>query len=395
MNNVFALKALTQEQQAVLLCCRYPMDDEAIQSVNQLIAQGLDWDRFFKLAHALNVVPLVAGNLFRHFQEKLEETVAERLRQLRYGAMIRCVQMERRLREVAGWFKEEGIPLLVFKGLPLGVLLYDSPLLRLTGDVDVMVHREDVKRVWQMLKGRGFRPSYDLDERQQEALLWKGFAHDFNSPDASPAVDLHWDMPRYLCPMNAEKAWMRSVEVNIEGNLYRTFSREDYLLFLGYHPVKHCYGDLRAICDIAAVLRGADHLDWDYIGRESRQSGYVVWLALRLAETLFGSSLPPSIRQQVHASSRVEELERTVCTGLFQSDGRSVSRFRNNPTLWGSQVLDKKHRRLSFLMSKLFVPNEEEFSVLSLPKSMFYLYYGVRLCRLPWRYAGIVRRLRR
>jgi hypothetical protein len=359
----------SREQRVVLACARYPMDAGAIQDVCQGMEWGLDWERFFETAQALNVVALVTENLFCHLQDEMPALVADRIRQLRYARIARFVWMERQLEEIEGWFQAEGIPMLLFKGLPLAVLLYGSPLLRHLGDIDLMVRREDVKRVWRMLTEHSFRPSYELDERQQEALLRLGFAHDFNPGDKRPLL------------------------VCIGGRVYRTFSREDHLLFLCYHPVKHCYGDLRMICDIAAALRSAERLDWDYIGRHARRRGHarIVWTGIKLAQELLDAPVPEEVRREMERCPAVAELARAISARLFEgTDGW----LRESQTAWGARMLVGGWWKTRYLLSKVFAPNEEDFAWLSLPGPLSFAYYGIRFIRLPWRYAGIIKRLK-
>jgi hypothetical protein len=296
--------------------------------------------------------------------------------------------LARQLEDVVGRFEADGIPTLVLKGLPLGMLLYGSPLLRQTGDIDLMVRPEDVRCAWRILKECGLRPTCDLDERQQDALVRAGHAFDFNAPTGKATVDLHWGVEPYLCPLDIRKAWERAREVTVEKRMYQTLSREDYLLFLCYHPVKHGYRDLRVVCDITALLR--QELDWDYVQREAEAAGCcrMLWLGVGLAHALLGAPLPTEIQNY----PTIESLIHTARAGLLGWNRRA---FRDSPTAWGVRVLDTPRRKVAFLLRKVFVPNEDDFALLSLPKALFAAYYGLRFVRLPWRYAGIVMRLRR
>jgi hypothetical protein len=184
--------------------------------------------------------------------------------------------------------------------------------------------------------------------------------------------------------VNIRKAWARSQEVVVEQRAYRTFSREDYLLYLCYHPVKHGYRDLRAVCDIAALLRSGQ-FDWDYVRQETEKGGCrrMLWLGVGLAHTLLGAPLPATMPE-------CPKIERLMCdarAGLFGAHRA----FRDSPTMWGMRVLDAPSRKMFFMLHKVFAPNEEEFALVSLPQPLFFGYYALRLVRLPWRYARIVK----
>lgn len=369
----------------VLACARYPMDAGTVS------VEGVDWERVFEVAQSLGVAALVVGNLGAHSREKLPAAVADKLQRLRHEAMVLYVRTAARLEQVVGWFEAEGLETLVLKGLPLAAQLYESPLLRHSVDMDIMVHPSDVPRAWRMLKARGFRPLHDFDERQQAALIRGGFAQDFFAADRGPAVDLHWGVPRHLCPLDVGQAWKRAVEVRVDRRCYRTLSAEDHLLFLCYHPVKHCYGDLRSVCDIAGILRVSG--DWDYISKLARRRGHarIVWTGICLAQELLDATVPEAIRREMAGCPAVAELARAISGRLF---GRMDGWLRESQTAWGVRMLVGGWWKTRYLLTKVFEPNEEDFAWLSLPQVLFFTYYGLRFVRLPWRYAGIVRRLR-
>ncbi|MBM3861865.1 MAG: nucleotidyltransferase family protein [Verrucomicrobia bacterium] len=369
---------LSREQQLALACLR-PSPEEA----GNLLRDGIEWELLFELARSHNVLVPVTRYLASHFPAMLPETMARRFRQIGTDAIFRYLSMARQLDDVVGRFEAEQIPTLVLKGLPLGVLLHGSPLLRQTGDIDLMVRPQDVRRAWQILTGQGLQPMRNLDDRQQQAVVRFGHAFDFYAPPGKVMVDLHWGVQPHLCPLDVGKVWARAQEVTVEKRTYRTLSREDYLLFLCYHPVKHGYRDLRAVCDIAALLRM--ELDWDYVQREAEAAGCcrMLGLGVGLAHTLLGASCP------MRNEPGIERLMQTARAGLFGPHRA----FRDSPTAWGVRVLDTPRRKAAFLAHKIFVPNEDDFALWSLPERLFVGYYGLRCLRLPWRYAGIVKRL--
>jgi hypothetical protein len=252
-----------------------------------------------------------------------------------------------------------------------------------------MARPQDAKRAWRILGEQGFQPVCALDERQEEALIRGGHAFDFGPSSGKIMVDLHWGIQRYVCPLDVRKVWARAQEVTVEGRVYWTLSWEDYLLFLCYHPVKHGYRELRAVCDIAALLQSAAKLDWDYVQQEAEKAGCrrMLWLGVGLAQMLLGAPLPAKIP----GDPKIERLVSLAHESLFGPHRA----FRDSPTMWGTRVLDTPQRKAAFLLRKIFVPNEDDFAIWSLPQGMFFAYYGLRFVRLPWRYARIVGHLRR
>ncbi len=378
---------LSREQQVVLACARYPMD------IASVTLDGVDWERIFETARALGVLTLVGWNLNAHFREKVPVPVRETLQRLRHTAMTMSARMAARTAEVMRWFEAEGIEVLLLKGVVLSSLLYESPLLRLSSDIDVMVHPCDVPHAWQMLKRRGVRPSYDFDEQQLDALIRCGHAHDFCAFERELMIDLHWGFLRWLCPLDVERVWRRAIKVCVDQRVYRTLSREDHLLLLCAHPVKHRYADMRGICDIAGILRVGSDLDWDYIRNQARAHGHeqILWTGIRLAEELLGAPVSKAIQQEMDTMASVMKRVREIKKRLLKQKNNWLT---DSATVWGWRMQDGWWRKTSYLFSKMFVPNEEDFVWVSLPRPFFFAYYGIRFIRLPWRYMGIIQRLR-
>jgi len=372
----------SRELQAVLACARYPMEAGA------LTLEGLDWARFFQVAQSLGVTALVAGNLLAHCRGQLPQEAEQKLQRLRHAAMGFAARMLARSAEVTGWLQAANMEVLTLKGVPLGALLYGSPLLRHSSDIDLVVRPHDVARAERLLKEKGLIPSVRLDERQMDALIHWGYALDFRSANGKVMVDLHWGFQPCICPLDARKVWERAQTVAAEGVAWRTLSLEDYLLFLCYHPVKHCYQGLRPICDLAALLRHGENLDWDYVWQQAETTGTlrIVGVGLGLAERLLGAKLSQNIKHRIVQSPQVASLIQVAAAAIFHG----LSGWRNTQTVWGVRMLDNLWWRTRFLLRKMFVPNEEEVAALSLPARLRFAYYPLRFVRVPWRYGRIL-----
>lgn len=52
--------------------------------------------------------------------------------------------------------------------------------------------------------------------------------------------------------------------ISIMGNIVQTISTECLLLFLCSHGAKHCWSELKLICDLSGLIV-SNNLDWDWI----------------------------------------------------------------------------------------------------------------------------------
>ena len=140
-----------------------------------------DWDGVLKEARQQAVLPLVfhaardrldaekAGGL----EDRIDEIVANNL-------FVEADHVE--LHQV---MEEAGIPYVVMKG-SASAAYYPRPMLRMMGDVDFLVLREDAERAGEALRALGFRETAERDNPIHQAYVRR-------NPDGRRSEwELHW-----------------------------------------------------------------------------------------------------------------------------------------------------------------------------------------------------------
>ena len=141
---------LTLETLLVLACVRRDLDAERIQD---LVKRGPDWHAVLRGVERWSLAPLVYTSLRQaDATGQVPDPVAERLRHLYRRQTVHWIDQREVLRETLQRFSEASLPAIVLKGAALATLVYPSPTLRPTRQVDLLVRQRDAARVEALLK---------------------------------------------------------------------------------------------------------------------------------------------------------------------------------------------------------------------------------------------------
>jgi hypothetical protein len=230
--------------------------------------------------------------------------VCERLRRDLVEGTAHHLLLSGELGRLLKCFEGERIPVIPLKGLALGETLYRHPALRPCADLDLLIRREHLERVDDLLRHLGYRRladahSFRFDVAYDHATLYE--------VTSGVRVDLHWGLlsdPRYSWDeREAEAVWDRAVRIRVAGEEALGLCPEDLLLYLTVHlAVHHALVGLLWYYDLYLVLeRWAATLDWAALSvRASRwRVRTALYFGLREVETLFGARAPAALMVSV------------------------------------------------------------------------------------------------
>jgi hypothetical protein len=162
---------------------------------------GVDWDRVDGASARL--FPL----LYRHLEQAgIQHAAMAILKRHLVLAWMKNARIERWAKAVFHLFRENGLELLVLKGLALAPLAYSHLGERPMNDLDILVRPRDVSRAWHLLEDQGWRSIYGPGRRTGDVLAIKHSAA-FLGPEGEE-LDLHGHA-LILCPSDAldEELW--------------------------------------------------------------------------------------------------------------------------------------------------------------------------------------------
>jgi hypothetical protein len=292
---------LTLETLLILACVRRDLDAERIQD---LVKRGPDWRVILQRVERWRLAPLV----YKSFRQadptgQVPDPVQERLRHLYRRQTIHWIQQRDVLRETLQRFSEASVPAIVLKGAALATLVYPSPALRPTRQVDLLIRQRDAARVEALLKSMRDAPASPAGAGAGPDTH-PGLGHRSRRRMSLLHVCTHiltLRRPADRLPAAAhipiENFWERARPVQIESVATLVFSPEDLLLHIAIDLAfaGKFVGHARTLCDIGQTCgRYGEAIDWSQVIAEARayQTVKPLYYALRWARELVGADVP-------------------------------------------------------------------------------------------------------
>src|SRR5207245_1515524 len=191
--------------------------------------------------------------------------VRERVRRELADGTARHLILSGELARLLKSFEREHIPVIALKGPVLAETLYVHPALRPYTDLDLLIRRETLAGVDDLLQRLGYRRladahSFRFDVAYDHATLYVAAS--------GVHVDLHWSLlsePRYSWnEREAQAVWDRTVPIRVAGEEALGLCPEDLVLYLAVHlAVHHSLAGLLWYYDLFLILvRWSGTLDW-------------------------------------------------------------------------------------------------------------------------------------
>ena len=269
---------------------------------------SLDWHSLRAVAEAEGVAPALGFAVKTKAPEQIPATVWEWLSRTLTDSTAGYLILSHELGRLLEAFDREKVPVIPLKGPALGETLYAHPALRPCSDLDLLVRRESVRQVDDLLQRLGYRRLADahtfrFDLTYDRATLYEG--------PTGVHVDLHWGLlsePRYSWDEREGLAvWGRAVRIRVSGEEAFGLCPEDLFLYLAAHlAVHHSLAGLLWYYDLYLVLeRWGDTLNWEaLITRASRwRVRAALYFALLELERLFGARVPAAVMARIRPRS--------------------------------------------------------------------------------------------
>jgi hypothetical protein len=372
------------ENELILCCARREVDAE----LRRLLKKAINWDYVFATAQAHGLLPLlhkhltsVAGDLVPgHFLSRLKrESVANSQNVLHLiGKQLRVYKL----------FKENRIPVALFKGPLLAQMAYGEISLRQAGDIDLLIERRHFDRARSLLESLGYEMFPRLTPAQLGSHLNNHCEIQFMRDEWFTVVDLHWELaPRsFVFKVKAEEVMSRLQPVSLAGTTVETFSDEDLVLYQAMHGAKHLWRRLEWITSLAESIRSSP-LNWDTVVERaaSARAARMLGLGLRLVGNFSDVRIPAHVLGAVDGDRAMQQMARSIRTQLFTTYGAAESIETN---LYNLRVMDRKRDALLSALRAIFVPTLPDWQALALPAplhSLYYAYRPLRLSKIYWR----------
>ena len=278
------------------------------------IYDNVDWDEVIDLANKHKVEGIVylalrKSNLVSKVGEK-------RVNLLKQKAAITGIGQSRHisgLSTVLNKITEENIPLIVLKGLVVRDF-YPQPDQRTMSDADILVHKDDVEKVKQLLIDMGYIFLEDHKASHHIALVHHKY----------PVVELHWNLFKRDGFSNELEhyerlIWKRAIKVNVGETEVLSLSYEDLALHLCMHMAAHLASTgfgVRQLCDLVLLVeKKGEEIDWNSFIMKARMYGFEKFnlIMFLLCKELFYMEVPKelevkSVNNKKYLSALIDEI---------------------------------------------------------------------------------------
>jgi hypothetical protein len=280
-----------------------------------------------------------------------------------------------------------GIEVMPYKGLALAELVYGDIALRQSGDIDLLIHPQDLQRIRNAVRELGYAPHLNLSVAEERAYLQSGYEYAFDGTAGPNLLEVQWAIhPRfYAIDFDMAALFQRAITVTVAGHPMKTPAPEDLILVLSAHAAKHVWGRLVWLCDIARIVNPPT-LNWNWIASQAEALGIVriLRVTMLLANRLVGTVTPPAVAnlpEETAAHSQVTlSLVKEIQTHLASESTYNVESLAYFRLMMRLREQPADRRR--FLQRLVFTPGPGEWQAVRLPGSLFPLYRLVRLSRL-------------
>jgi hypothetical protein len=375
----------TPEQQLLLLTARSRFSEP--QQLQELVSRQLDWEAVVSQARSHGVVPLVASALTEHCAESVPEAAMAQLRRTHQKFAQHSLQLTQELLAVLELLEDHGIDAIPYRGPVLADIAYGDVSHRQFTDIDLLLRRDQLVAAAEVLKTRGYERDFELEstteltDSQETAYCLFSRDHPFCRAASNTMVELHWRVLDRRLPTRIEldTVWDRRSVATIAGQDMAVLSAEDRLLMASVHGTRHVWERLEWLVDIAELINSTD-IDWETtLGRARQHNAERMFLLGPLvASDLLDVELPDVVYRAAENHGCLDDLKQSIFGVLFSTDPIDEASLQRMQF----RALERPRDQLRLLLGWLCVPNRGEIELVSLPKSLVWLYTLVRPAQL-------------
>ena len=351
-------------------------------TIASLAARIQCWENVVEAARRHRIAPMLYTWL-RENKAHVPAKVFDLVKQEFERNALHCLFNAEELLCILHDFDQAGIRAMPFKGVVLGASAYGDMTARNAGDLDLLIHYNDLNRASVMLKERG----YDLKSKVLQdgtPAIQDCFEFHFERASDGMVVELRWRLelvqPRYRYRLGLEWVWPRRSTVPIAGANVPNLDPVTSLLVLCMHGSKHVWSRLIWVLDVAKLLEREPDLDWNFAQSEAKRVGLWRCLALGvlLARLVAGAQVPSGVLHRFERNRPMRNLAVFFHENLLDRPGES-------PDGWipyNVKILGLRDRARVVFSLAFFRPNARDRAFLKLPRVLDGLYFVVRPLRM-------------
>lgn len=300
-----------------------------------------DWEHIIHKSQKHSLAPL----MYRYLRDinpnnNIPSRVLHRFRNLYRLNLIYNMRLFGELKRVINLFNKNGIPVIVLKGAHLAEIVYGNIGMRVFGDIDLLIKKNQVKKAQQSL--------------EQTSRFYR-FNRDF--------IDIHWYIEQFF-DVDMKKVWGRTQKASIAGEKVLVLTPEALVVHLCVHASFHHlfqFDSLKTFFDIKEIIDYYNsQLIWEEVIDCAVEWGFKhsVFLTLELAEELVGAKVPRYVIKNLKPNEFNPQVKSWAIQQIFQDHDLKLS---FSPYFWQFWQPHPIREKLN-LFKKLLLPSSEFIS---------------------------------
>ncbi|WP_282154040.1 nucleotidyltransferase family protein [Ruegeria atlantica] len=348
-----------------------------------LCARVKDWPLLTDIARRKFSLPFVYRNLQRL---NLDETYAPALNAMRAQVMPTTFGALRVLAAQRKFHRDCVAPLglahVYLKGPSLAARYYDDPGLRFARDIDVLVSREDQKKLVHQALSQGYQivdrnelKSYQVSHRDLDAILTYKTVATLVTPD-NIAIEVHWNIDKKLGLFAVHETLQRRETIPDDTLHYGVMPTADFFCYVCYHNTRHIWSRLHWIADLDAIIT---HSSFERNAVLARAAKLGLRSNVEACLELHEIAVSGEASTLAKGENRGAELAAICLKNLpgdlkLEYDLREGEELLGLPFKWMVSPDVRKRARTQTRLSRV-LPGYEEYEAWPLPRGLQWVYY--------------------
>ena len=262
-----------KENKLILLCCNTSINSQ--EQINKLLKEDINWEYIIHAGHSHRILPLLYHRLKNIESEAIPEFILKQLKNNFYNNAQHNLFLTQELLHLLDIFQQNNIFAIPFKGLTLAVTAYGDVSLRMMGDLDIFVNKQDMLKVQELLTTDGYvlqRENNHLTQTNHQRYLNSQYVYDewyWKTLDHKSLfgvrVEMHWitNSKHIIFPLNSEDLLQNIEPVSLAGVNVPSLAPETLLVVLCLNYTKDHWTQLKMICDISELIQSQKTLNWE------------------------------------------------------------------------------------------------------------------------------------
>ncbi|MFJ7934426.1 nucleotidyltransferase family protein [Sporosarcina sp. NPDC096371] len=396
MDNNYKLDVSLMPKELKLLIQIMQMNEPGyLGSLTKGLFTGIDWELFLQLARHHRIYPLIYPKLSKMEVGEIPSQVLHTLGREYKENTFQMLNLSGEMERISKLFNENGIRSIFLKGPVIADAIFGDISLRTSKDLDVLIPKSDVEKTEELLLSCGYEKEGDHATFKME--MWRSHHVSYYHTQKRIQIEIHW---RFYTPPAKEPSfdelWIRKRLSTLTSSAVYFLGEEDLFLYLVGHGAKHGWFRLRWLADIDQIIRNESYPV--LVKNERHLVGQALILASQLLKTKIPEELVPLTTEKRSRKLARSALHYLVKMGHIEIKQLSKAVLTNYEKF--SLILLVSYLKISFLyyhysvktniqkfiyVILLFYPSSVDIKTLSLPKSLYFLYFPLRPFLWVWR----------